>query len=62
MKLVRLIATALFALQISLASFADGSGSATRAAFLQVIDRPRVALKAELAEMAPVEGFRKYHL
>ena len=62
MKVVRLFAAALLALQISLAAFADGSAADTRAAFLRVIDRPRVALKPELAEMAPVEGLRKYHL
>lgn len=62
MKIVRLFAGALLALQISVAALADGSVSDTRAAFLQVIDRPRVALKPEFTEMAPVEGFRKYHL
>jgi len=61
-KFMRLLATALFALQISLAAVADGSPADTRAAFLRVIDRPRVALKPELAEMAPVEGLKKYHL
>ncbi|HYJ40333.1 MAG TPA: acetylxylan esterase [Steroidobacteraceae bacterium] len=62
MKFLRQLAAALFALQFSLAAIADGSATATRAAFLRVIDRPRVALKPELAEMAPVEGLRKYHL
>lgn len=62
MKFVRLFAAGLFALQISLAAFADGAAADTRAAFLRVIDRPRVALKPELAEMAPVEGLKKYHL
>ena len=61
-KFMRLLATALFALQISLAAVADGSAADTRAAFLRVIDRPRVALKPELTEMAPVEGLKKYHL
>jgi dienelactone hydrolase len=59
---VRLFAAGLLALQFSLAAFADGSAADTRAAFLRVIDRPRVALKPEVVEMAPFEGFRKYHL
>ena len=62
MRFIRLFATGLLALQVSLAAFADGSASDTRAAFLQVIDRPRVALKPELAELPPVEGLKKYHL
>ena len=62
MKPVRLIALGLLALQVSLATFADGSATDTRAAFLQVIDRPRAALRPELAELAPVEGLKKYHL
>jgi len=61
-KILRLLAAGLLALQISLAAFADGSAADTRAAFLRVIDRPRVALKPELAEMAPVEGLKKTHL
>jgi len=61
-RLVRSLALVLLALQVSLAAFADGSTSDTRAAFLQVIDRPRVAPKPELTEMPPVEGLRKYHL
>jgi dienelactone hydrolase len=36
--------------------------SDTRAAYLAVIERPRVALAAELAELPAVEGLRKYHL
>jgi len=62
MKFLRLLAAGLFALQISFATIADGSAADTRAAFLRVIDRPRVALKPELAEMAPVDGLKKYHL
>jgi dienelactone hydrolase len=61
-KFFVVFAAGLFALQISLAAFADGSAADTRVAFLRVIDRPRVALKPELAEMAPVEGLKKYHL
>jgi dienelactone hydrolase len=62
MKFVRLFVVGLIAAQVSIAALADGSATDTRAAFLQVIDRPRAALKPELAEMAPVEGIRKYHL
>jgi dienelactone hydrolase len=62
MKFVRLFAVGLFALQLSLAAFADGSATDTRAAFLRVIDRPRAALKPELAELALVAGLNKYHL
>jgi dienelactone hydrolase len=62
MKLIRLFAAGLFALQVSLAALADSSTSDTRAAFLKVIDRPHVALKAELAELPPVEGLKKHHL
>jgi dienelactone hydrolase len=62
MKFIRLFAVGLLALQISFAKLADSSASDTRTAFLQVIDRPRVALKPELAELPPVEGLKKYHL
>jgi dienelactone hydrolase len=61
MKLLRSFAIVLLALQVSLAAFADGPASDTRAAFLQVIDRPRVALKPELAELPSVEGLKKFH-
>jgi hypothetical protein len=61
-KIGHLLAAALFVLQILPAAFADGTAADTRAAFLRVIDRPRVALKPELAEMEPVEGLEKYHL
>jgi dienelactone hydrolase len=62
MKLCRSLLSCFIALHVALAAFADGSASGTRTAFLQVIDRPRVALKPELAELPPVEGLRKYHL
>ena len=62
MKFVRLVAAGLFALQLSIVAFADGSAANTRAAFLQVIDRPRVALMPEVTELAPDEGLKKYHL
>lgn len=61
-KTIRLLAFAVVALQVSVAAFADGDATATRTAFLQVIDRPRVALKPELVELAPIESLRKYHL
>lgn len=48
-------------LLVPLLAHADAS-SETRAAYLAVIDRPRVAPKPELADMPAVEGFRKYHL
>jgi dienelactone hydrolase len=62
MKFVRCVAAGLLALQISLAAFADASAADTRAAFLRVIDRPRVALAPELHELAPVEGLHRHHL
>jgi dienelactone hydrolase len=62
MKFIRSFAFVLFALQISLAAVADTSAADTRAAFLQVIDRPKVALKPELQEVESVEGLRKFHL
>jgi dienelactone hydrolase len=62
MKSARLFIFGLLALQVSIAAFADGSVADTRTGFLEVIDRPRVALKPALAEMAPIEGLKKYHL
>jgi dienelactone hydrolase len=62
MKFFRHIAAGLLALHISLAALADGTVSDTRAAFLQVIDRPKVELKPDLKELGPVEGLKKYHL
>src|SRR5688500_15848455 len=62
MKIARQLVLGLLALQLSLATFADGSAVDTRMAFLQVIDRPRVPPKPELTELAPVEGLKKYHL
>jgi dienelactone hydrolase len=38
------------------------SFSDTRAAYLAVIDRPRVNPRPELTELPPVEGLKKYHL
>jgi dienelactone hydrolase len=62
MKLARLLGLGLLALQATLAAFADSSSGETRAAFLQVIDRPTVALNPKLAELPPLEGLAKYHL
>ena len=62
MKFVRWLAIGLLALQVSQAAFADATPTDIRAAFLQVIDRPRVALKPELTGLPAVEGLRKYHL
>ncbi|HET9864727.1 MAG TPA: acetylxylan esterase, partial [Steroidobacteraceae bacterium] len=53
-------AVALLALLFALPASADAI-SDTRAAYLQVIDRPHVPPKAELTELAPVEGLRKIH-
>lgn len=57
----RYLAPLLFALAWSIAAHADNVNE-TRAAYLQVIDRPRVVPKPELAELPAVEGFRKWHL
>ncbi len=62
MKRWKFVAIAALALQISLPAWADQAGDDTRAAFLKVIDRPKVALKPDLVEIAPVEGLKKYHL
>jgi dienelactone hydrolase len=56
----RLFVAALLALSFA-AAHAD-SVSETRLAYLAVIDRPKVALKPELAELPSVEGLKKYHL
>ena len=65
MKLFRSLASAALALS-SLLLFAPvlaaDAPDATRTAFLEVIDRPKVALKPQLTELASVEGLRKYHL
>ena len=60
-KLMKCIVVALLALQIAAPAVAD-SFSDTRVAYLAVIDRPRAPLKAELAELPPVEGLKKFHL
>ena len=62
MKLLRSLAIGLIALQVSLATLADGSAAQTRAAYLALIDRPRVALKPELTAQPATDGLRKFHL
>jgi len=62
MKLLRGFALGLLALQVSFAAFGDGTVPAARAAYLALIDRPRVALKPELEALPAVEGLRKFHL
>ena len=61
MKFSSKLGVAWLALQFALPALADPV-SETRAAYLAVIDRPRVALQPELAELPPVEGLKKYHL
>jgi len=61
MKIARDIATAWLLCSLSLLAQAD-TASETRAAYLAVIDRPRIALKPELAQLPAVEGLRKDHL
>jgi hypothetical protein len=51
MKHIRALPWLLLALQLSLAAHADSATAETRAAFLKVIERPKVALKPELAEL-----------
>lgn len=62
MNIFRSAVVGLLALQVSLAAYADAPAADTRAAFLRVIDRPKVALKPELEELEAVHGRRKYHL
>ncbi len=54
---------ALFVLGLVLAlpALADVDAG-PRASYLALIDRPKVALKPELAELPDVEGLKKYHL
>jgi cephalosporin-C deacetylase-like acetyl esterase len=58
---VKRLAVALLGLVLALPAFADFQAGA-REAYLALIDRPRVALKPELAELPAVEGLKKYHL
>jgi dienelactone hydrolase len=60
-QLLRPLAVALFAL-LSGAASADSSPNETRAAYLAMLERPHAALDPKLAELAPVEGLRKFHL
>jgi dienelactone hydrolase len=62
MRLALVAALLALVLQWSVPASAEGAASDTRAAFLQVIDRPAVALKPELEEVPALEGLKKYHL
>ena len=57
MKAMKPLLAALLALQLALPAAAD-SFSDTRAAYLAVIDRPRVPPKPELADLPAVEGLK----
>jgi dienelactone hydrolase len=61
MRFPKWLCAALLTLQWVAPALAD-SVSETRTAYLAVIDRPRVGLKPELTELAPVEGLKRYHL
>jgi dienelactone hydrolase len=61
MKAMKFLLAAWLALQLALPAAAD-SFSDTRAAYLAVIDRPRVPPKPELADLPAVEGLKKLHL
>jgi dienelactone hydrolase len=63
MKFPRRIAVGLLGWHVALfaqLALADGSNTAT--AYRQMLERPRVAPKAELAELPAVAGLHKYHL
>jgi dienelactone hydrolase len=58
---VKRLAVAVLALVLALPALADVEAGA-RNSYLALIDRPRVALAPELAELPPVDGLKKYHL
>jgi dienelactone hydrolase len=58
--IARVAAGLWLALQLPLA-LASASPDETRAAFLAVIDRPKADPRAELQEVAPVDGLKKFH-
>jgi dienelactone hydrolase len=58
---VKRFALAILCLVLALPALADADAG-TRAAYLAIIDRPRVALAPELAELPAVEGLKKFHL
>lgn len=62
MKLIRQLTAGLLALQLCVVALADGSATDTRAAFIRVIDRPKVPLEAEVVKVADADGLEKYHL
>jgi dienelactone hydrolase len=68
MDIKRGLSAVLCALAVSLGALADqapapaGPATETRAAFLQVIDRPRVDAKAELQPLLTLDGSKRLHL
>jgi dienelactone hydrolase len=61
MKLLRLIAFALLALQVSVAAPAQ-SAADTRKAFLKIIERPKGQPRPEIKAVPPVNDLTKQHL
>lgn len=55
------LALLVLGLVLALPALADVEAG-TRAAYLALLDRPKVAAKAELSELPAVEGLREYHL
>ncbi len=60
-NLMRGLVVALFAWQLGVCAWAD-AGAETRAAFLAMVEKPRVALAPELTALEPVEELRRFHL
>jgi len=58
---VKKLAWFVLGLVLALPALADVDAG-PRASYLALIDRPKVALKPELAELPAVEGLKKYHL
>jgi len=58
---VKKLAWFVLGLVLALPALADVDAG-PRASYLALIDRPKVALKPELAELPDVEGLKKYHL
>jgi len=58
---VKRLVVVVLGLVLALPALADVDAGA-RASYLALIDRPRVALKPELAELPAVQGLKKYHL
>jgi dienelactone hydrolase len=62
MSIMALWVMALAAALPSAVARADAAGDSTRAAFLKVIDRPKVPLAPELQELPSAEGLKKFHV